>query len=330
VRSHRGKNDIEQHSGSTTTTAGAIVVATAAPAPAAFVRQALVDHFLDGLDPKTRQEYGRALTGFAAFAAQAYELPPTVKPAEWFLTLDGGQANEAGLRWRTYLQHDCHYAPKTVNQRLSALRSLVKLAKITGRVGWTLDVKNMKAAAIRDTRGTGVDGYRKLLAANRDKYGDSPMGRRNEAPLRLLFELALRGRRSQRSASSLHPLVRDRNLPLFARSTALGTLFPRCSQVVAAVRTDSVTILRLRAAVTSMSFGHNSQHKHNYCASQGRRTQWYFCRFDSPKSTTTPGHNSLIPRPPSDYEITLCNYSLLDSLHIAGNNEDAPARVNKH
>ena len=37
------------------TTAGAIVVATAAPAPAAFVRQALVDHFLDGLDPKTRQ-----------------------------------------------------------------------------------------------------------------------------------------------------------------------------------------------------------------------------------------------------------------------------------
>src|SRR3954470_16994695 len=100
-----------------------IVVATPAPTPAPFQRQALVEHFLEGLDPKTRAEYGRALTGFARFAANAYELPPTVKPAEWFLALDGGQANEAGLRWRTYLQHDANYAPKTVNQRLSALRS---------------------------------------------------------------------------------------------------------------------------------------------------------------------------------------------------------------
>lgn len=169
-----------------------LVVATPAPTPAPFVRQALVQHFLEGLDPKTRAEYGRALTGFAAFAAQAYELPPTVKPAEWFLTLDGGQANEVALRWRTYLQHDCHYAPKTVNQRLSALRSLVKLAKITGRVGWTLDVKNLPAGKLRDTRGPGHDGYKRLLAVNREKNGDSPIGRRNEALLRLLFELALR------------------------------------------------------------------------------------------------------------------------------------------
>jgi integrase/recombinase XerC len=170
-----------------------IVVATPAPVPA-FRRQALVEHFLEGLDPKTREEYGRGLRSFAAFATAAYELalPPERLIEDWFLTLSGGEANEAALRYRSHLERVEEYAPKTVNQKLSALRSVVRLAKLLGRVHWTLDVKNLKARAIRDTRGTGYDGYRKLLAANRERYGDVPIGRRNEAMLRLLFELALR------------------------------------------------------------------------------------------------------------------------------------------
>src|SRR5215207_7297925 len=49
-------------------------IVAAAPAPVVFQRQALLAHFLEGQDPKTRQEYGRALTGFVAFAAASYEL----------------------------------------------------------------------------------------------------------------------------------------------------------------------------------------------------------------------------------------------------------------
>jgi len=170
----------------------AVVVAHPAPTPAP-PRPELVQHFLEGLDPKTRQEYGRALSGFAAFAVAAYDLPlPQKQAAEWFLALDGGRANEVALRWRTHLQREQNYAPKTVNQRLSALRSLVRLAKLTGRVGWTLDVKNVAARAFRDIRVVVIDDYRRMLAANKDKHGDSAIGRRNDAILRLLFGLGLR------------------------------------------------------------------------------------------------------------------------------------------
>ena len=168
-------------------------IVAAQPAPVAFRRQALVEHFLEGLDPKTRAEYGRALGRFVAFAAAAYELtlPAERVIEDWFLALpDGGAANEVALRWRAELVKA--YAPKTVNQRLSALRSVVNLAKLVGRVSWTLSVKNVPAKAFRDTRGTGHGGYKMLLVANERKHGDTPLGRRNKAMLRLLFDLALR------------------------------------------------------------------------------------------------------------------------------------------
>jgi integrase/recombinase XerC len=177
----------------TAETSATTAIVAAPAAPVAFARQALLEHFLEGQDPKTRAEYGRALSRYVDFAAAAYDLslPAERILEDWFLRLpDGGAANEVALRWRAELQK--HYAPKTVNQRLSALRSLVKLAKLLGRVHWTLDVKNVKAKAFRDTRGTGYEGYRKLLSANQQKYGDTPLGRRNLAMLRLMFDLALR------------------------------------------------------------------------------------------------------------------------------------------
>jgi len=170
-----------------------IVAAPPAPSPVQFRRQALVEHCLEGLDPKTRAEYGRALTGFVAFAAAAYDLDlPAERVLEhWLLALpDGGAANEVALRWRAHLQQ--RYAPKTVNQRLWALRSVVKLAKLIGRMGWTLDLRNVPARDYRHARGIGVGGYRKLLEANAERHGDSPLGRRNRAMLRLMFDLGLR------------------------------------------------------------------------------------------------------------------------------------------
>lgn len=118
-----------------------VVAAPPAPTPTAAPttappRQALIDHFLESQDPKTRQEYGRALAGFVAFSRSAYELtlPLDRTLDDWFLALDGGAANEAALRWRTHLYREQRFAPKTVNLRLSALRSLVKVAKLA--IGW--------------------------------------------------------------------------------------------------------------------------------------------------------------------------------------------------
>jgi ribonuclease I len=51
----------------------------------------------------------------------------------------------------------------TINRRLAALRSLVKLATTLGLVSWTLAVENLKAQAYRDTRGPSLDAYKALL-----------------------------------------------------------------------------------------------------------------------------------------------------------------------
>src|SRR4051812_30048985 len=109
-----------------------IVATTPAPLPQ-FRQQALLDHFLEGQERKTREEYGRALARFIDFAIASYELTmPAARVLEdWFLRLEhGGLANEVALRWRAELKQK--YAPKTVILRLSALRSLVKLAKLIG------------------------------------------------------------------------------------------------------------------------------------------------------------------------------------------------------
>src|SRR5262249_17896909 len=105
--------------------------------------------------------------------------------------LSGGQgaANELALRYRAQLQAR-GLAPATVNRRLAAIRSLVKLARVLGLVPWALDVDGVRAEKYRDTRGPGRQGFRRLLAAL-DGRSDAK-GRRDRALVRLLFDLGLR------------------------------------------------------------------------------------------------------------------------------------------
>lgn len=81
-------------------------------------------------------------------------------------------------------------AAATVNRRLASLRSLVKLARTLGLVGWALEVKNLEAESYRDTRGPGEEGVPRLLAAL-DRRADAKAAR-DRATIRLLFDLALR------------------------------------------------------------------------------------------------------------------------------------------
>jgi integrase/recombinase XerC len=78
----------------------------------------------------------------------------------------------------------------TINRRLAALRSLVKLGRTLGVVPWVLEVQNAKAQPYRDTRGPGRDGF---LAMLRQLGGRSDAKAvRDRAILRLLYERALR------------------------------------------------------------------------------------------------------------------------------------------
>lgn len=81
-------------------------------------------------------------------------------------------------------------SPATVNGRMAGLRSLVGFARKLGVIDWEIPVKASRVRAYRDTRGPGVETVLPLL--ERLNAIDSPVGRRDYAMARLLFDLGLR------------------------------------------------------------------------------------------------------------------------------------------
>jgi integrase/recombinase XerC len=157
-----------------------------APVPIAETATAdLLHTFLTGRSETTLRAYRTDLADFRVFCAT-----PTVQEAAARLLGSGsGAANALVLRYRADLL-ERELTPATINRRLAALRSLVKLARLVGLVTWQLETPNVRSEAYRDTRGPGKDGVRRLL----DALGtdDTPLTHRNRAILRLLYDLGLR------------------------------------------------------------------------------------------------------------------------------------------
>ena len=145
----------------------------------------LVAAFLAGRNARTLMAYRQDLVDFSVWIGAA-----GLEDAAQALLAGGlGPANATVLRFRAHLI-DRGLAPATVNRHLAALRSLVKLARTLGLVGWTLEVPSVKAEPYRDTRGPGVGGVRGLMSAL-DARQDAK-GCRDRALVRLLYDLALR------------------------------------------------------------------------------------------------------------------------------------------
>lgn len=145
----------------------------------------LVADFLAGRKATTLRTYSQGLTDFAAFMGAA----DVDEAARRLLTLDHGEANHVVLNYRADMVAS-DLAANTVNARLAAIRSLVKLARTLGLIGWSIDIANVKAKAYRDTTGPGHAGYRRLVAElERD---GKPKAVRDLAIVRLLFDRALR------------------------------------------------------------------------------------------------------------------------------------------
>ena len=145
----------------------------------------LVEVFLSGKSGRTLRAYGLDLADFAAFVGVA----STDKASEALLTRGHGAANELALSWRSKLL-ERGLSPATVNRRLAALRSLVKLARTLGMVPWTLELASVKSAKYRETRGPGREGFSSLLALT--EKSATPKNLRDRVVLRLLWDLALR------------------------------------------------------------------------------------------------------------------------------------------
>lgn len=145
----------------------------------------LVKSFLAGRSARTMAAYRGDLADFAAFLEVA-----TAEAATGELLGHGhGRANERALAYRAHLV-ERGLSAATINRRLAALRSLTKLGRTLGIVGWKLECPSLKSEPYRDTRGPGRGGFERLLS-EANKRTDAK-GRRDLAILRMLFDLGLR------------------------------------------------------------------------------------------------------------------------------------------
>lgn len=150
---------------------------------------ALITAFLAGRNARTLRAYRQDLLDFAGFVGGA---GAPEEAARQLLGGGNGAANALALAYRAHLR-DRGLQAATINRRLAALRSLVKLARTLGQVPWSLDVENVPSQPYRDTRGPGREGFRRLLSAlGGDTAGTNEKTRRDRAIVRLLYDLGLR------------------------------------------------------------------------------------------------------------------------------------------
>src|SRR5438477_8848377 len=114
------------------------------PADPPHVR--LVRAFLAGRSPRTLAAYSQDLADFARWCGAA----DAGEAARLLLACEQGRANEVALAYRQHLQAR-GLSSATCCRRLAALRSLIRLARTLGMVGWALDVESPRGEPLRDT-----------------------------------------------------------------------------------------------------------------------------------------------------------------------------------
>jgi integrase/recombinase XerC len=145
----------------------------------------LLADFFAGLKPTSKRTYRQQLKHLAAWLGCPFEGLPIV-----LLGAGRGPATQLVIRYKGHLL-DSGAAPSTVNVALSAIKSLIGMARSVGRIDWTIDVKGVGIQTYRDTAGPGVAVVRRLLEQARANP-DAAAAVRNVAVVRLLFDLALR------------------------------------------------------------------------------------------------------------------------------------------
>jgi len=160
----------------------------------------VADLWLAALSPATRRAYRSDLGHFARHVGAAF-VPTAVS-----MLLSGGPGlgNRMAIEWRAAMEGQSLSAA-TIARRLSALRSVVDLARSVGAVTWTLAIRAPKVIPYRDVRGPGRGGWRAMLAECRTR-GDAK-GLRDLALVRVLHDLMLR--RSEAVGLDLEHVERD-------------------------------------------------------------------------------------------------------------------------
>lgn len=154
-------------------------------APQTFDAQ-LYDDFLAGCSAKTRRAYAGDLALFASFL----ETGSAALAINKLLSGPSGLRNGTLLRYRNWMVASS-LTPATINRRLAAIRSAVRLARTLGLTDWVPEIAGLKVHAYRDTRGPGVPGVKAVLTTARSQESPAKVAR-DIAMIRLLFDLGLR------------------------------------------------------------------------------------------------------------------------------------------
>ena len=144
----------------------------------------LIQSFMSGKSERTIEAYRKDLEDFGRFLKAE-----SISEAARIFLSEQGRANALALAYKESLI-ERKLQSTTINRRLAALRSLTQMARTLGIIPWTLQIKNQKTEAYRDTRGPGIDNFKKILNLTEER-GDKK-GIRDKAILRLLFDLGLR------------------------------------------------------------------------------------------------------------------------------------------
>lgn len=157
----------------------------------------IVEAFKRGRAANTLEAYAGDLEAFGEFCRAS----PSAAVVE-LLSAPHGEANGRLLDYRSSML-EADLAPATINRRLSAVRSIVKIARTLGYTDWRPEIDGVKSQAYRDTAGPGLDGTRALLKAARDQAvgydrvkdaGAVQIAKaaRDVAIVRMLFDMGLR------------------------------------------------------------------------------------------------------------------------------------------
>lgn len=153
----------------------------------------LMQSFWQGRSPHTLDAYRHDVELFAQFLIRANGLPPKTPQLEALRTFFGagaGRANELVLNYRNEMR-DRDQAPASINRRLAAVRSLVKLGRLTGAIYWSIEVGGVPHELTRDTRGPDPKTVAALITAA-GQQENTRIAARDVAMLRITFDLALR------------------------------------------------------------------------------------------------------------------------------------------
>src|SRR5262245_42731957 len=134
------------------------IYAPRAPSTEASAGARLHAAFLAGRSPHTLRAYAADLEEFAAFLA----VPGAGGALSRLTGLPAGEGNGVLLAYRAHMI-DAGLTPATINRRLAAIRSALKLARTLGLTSWVPEIRGLKVEAYRDTTGPGLAGTRAML-----------------------------------------------------------------------------------------------------------------------------------------------------------------------